>query len=362
MQEHRSFWNEHRRTHELVLEPARSLVYRCRVTPALRVAGTAHGHWYDSSLWDPLGDRVVRAPAGSILHDTAALSKFDVVHIHWPEWTSGTRPEDAHRTIAALRDAGPTIFWTQHNRVPHAFPDATGIYEIWAAEADVVVHHSDYGRAVMEAHLTYGDHTRHAVIPHGHWGHMLEPMRPAGGGEEAERNLGLDPVGLRLGVVGAPRRQKDVQLVIDAVHASERDDIELCCWSVRDEVVPDDPRIKAEPYSMTDPHVYAQRLFTLDVLVLPITEGMLTTGTMGDAIGVGIPSLASSWGYLREAMGDAAIYYGDTREDLTACIDALTPERLAEAQAAIPERRNALDWGPIAERTLALLDEVVAAR
>lgn len=360
MQQHRSFWNEHGRIHELVLEPAEHLHYRCRVTPPLRVASTAYGHWYDRSLWSPLGDRVLEASA--VLHDPAAMSAFDVAHIHWPEWVSGLEPAQARHTIDCLRAAGVTIFWTQHNRVPHAAQDATEIYEIWAAEADVVVHHSEYGRAVMEAAYTYGDHTVHAVIPHGHWGHMLEPMRPAGGREEAEAGQGMTPTGLRLGVVGAPRVQKDTQLVIDAVHASERDDIELWCWSRRDEDVPDDPRIHALDYTMTEHHVYAKRLFTLDALVLPFTEGMLTTGTIGDAIGAGVPALCSSWGYLREAMGDAGIYYGDTREELTACIDGLTPEMLATARAAIPARQAALDWAPIADATFDLIDGVVASR
>lgn len=89
---------------------------------------------------------------------------------------------------------------------------------------------------------------------------------------------------------------------------------------------------------------------------------MLTTGTIGDAIGAGIPALCSSWGYLREAMGDAGIYYDDTREALTSCIDGLDAERLAAARAAIPERQAALDWEPIAEATFALVDGVVAGR
>ena len=361
MQEHRSFWNEHPRQHELVLAPAKSLSYRCRVTPALRVATTAYGHWYDESLWSPLGDRVVRS-GEPYFAGIEALAKFDVLHMHWPEWMSGPTPDNARDTIARLRAAGVTIFWTQHNRVPHAFPEADDMYAVWAAEADVVVHHSDYGRAVMEATYTYGEHTRHAVIPHGHWGRMLDPVRPEGGQAEAEAAQGMAPVGLRLGIVGAPRREKEVQLVIDAVHASNRDDIELRCWSLKDETVPDDPRIIAEPYVAIDHSIYAQRLFTLDALVLPFSDGMLTTGTMGDAIGAGIPALASSWGYLREAIGDAAIYYGDTREDLTACLDGLTPEQLGKARAAIPERQAALDWAPIAEATLALLDDVVSSR
>jgi glycosyltransferase involved in cell wall biosynthesis len=362
MQEHRSFWNEHVRVHELVLEPATKIDFTWRVTPALRVASSADGHWYDRSLYEQLGDRVVTREGVSLLDDPAALSEFDVFHLHWPEWAAGVDAERTRQVIANLRAAGITILWTQHNRVPHHFPDAVEIYRIWTAEADAVIHHSEYGRAVMEAEYEYGEHTRHAVIPHGHWGHRLEPLRPAGGKSEAEEALGLEPATIRLGIVGAPRAQKDVQLVLDAFHRSSRDDIQLCVWSLGDEDVPDDPRIIAEPYDLSDHTVYARRLFSLDALVMPFTEGMLTTGTMGDALGIGIPTLASNWGYLREALGDAAIYYGETADDLTTCIDALTVEQMATAAAATEERRAATDWSVSAESTLAFLDDVIASR
>lgn len=360
MQAHRSFWNEHARLHELVIEPAARIDYRCRVTPPLRVASTAHEHWYDRSLWGPLGERVLGGPAP--LHDPAAMSAFDVVHVHWPEWASGLTADDARRTIDHLRAAGVTILWTQHNRAPHFAPGAVDMYAVWAAEADVVIHHSHYGRALMEEQYRYGDHTVHAVIPHGHWGHRLEPVRPRGGRREAEQALGMSSGGLRLGVVGAPRAQKDTQSVIDAVHACDRDDLELWCWSLHDEVVPDDPRIHAFPYAMTEHHVYAKRLFTLDALVLPFAEGMLTTGTVADAIGAGIPAICSPWGYLREAVGDAGLYYDGTREGLVECLDALGEAELAEARAAIPGRRAALDWGPIARTTFDLVESVVVSR
>ncbi len=281
---------------------------------------------------------------------------------HWPEWAAGVDPERTRQVIENLRASGLVILWTQHNRVPHLFPDAEEIYRIWTAEADAVIHHSDYGRAVMEAEYDYGAHTRHAVIPHGHWGHRLEPLRPAGGKAEAEAALGLDPAPIRLGIVGAPRAQKDVQLAIDAVHACGRDDIQLYVWSLVDEDVPDDPRIVAVPYAMADHATYARRLFALDAIVMPFTEGMLTTGTMADALGVGLPTIASNWGYLSEALGDAAIYYGETAEDLTACLDALTVDQLAAAAAATEAGRAATEWSVIAEATLAFVDDVITAR
>ena len=332
---HRSFWNEHVRVHEIDLEPAAEINFTWKITPQLRVASTAAGHWYNRSLYDPLGERVADQEATWLLDDPAALCEFDVFHLHWPEWSAGTDPARTREVIANLRAAGIPILWTQHNRKPHFFPQARESYQIWCSEADGVVHHSRYGRAVMESDYGYGDHTRHLVAPHGHWGPRLEPLRPAGGKAEAEKSLGLAPTGLRLGIVGAPRQNKDVQQVIDAVHACNRDDVQLCVWSLADEEVPDDDRIVvAERYGLVDLEVYARRLFSLDALVMPYSEGMLTTGIVADAIGLGLASLVSDWGYLDEALGPAGIFYGSTVEELTACIDGLTNDELRSAGAA----------------------------
>nr|NIR38124.1 glycosyltransferase [Actinomycetota bacterium]NIS32713.1 glycosyltransferase [Actinomycetota bacterium]NIT96402.1 glycosyltransferase [Actinomycetota bacterium]NIU20113.1 glycosyltransferase [Actinomycetota bacterium]NIU67695.1 glycosyltransferase [Actinomycetota bacterium] len=314
-----------------------------------------------TSLYRPLGDRVRCEEALDIVDDPVALSDFDVFHMHWPEWLAGTDPHRSRQIIGNLRAAGVPILWTQHNRMPHARPDARDVYGIWAAEADGVIHHSEYGRRVMEAEYRYGDHTRHLVAPHGHWGDRYRAHRPEEGRDEAAELLGLPPAGLRLGVVGAPRPAKDVQLAIDAVHRCTRDDVQLCVWSLRDEQVPDDPRIIAEPYDMAPVEVYARRLYALDALVMPFGDGMLTTGTMADAIAVGLPTLVSPWGYLTEALGESAIPYGETAADLAACIDDLDGERLAAAAAAAVALRRPTSWGAIAEATLAFIDDLVAA-
>ena len=384
---HRSFWNEHVRVHEIDLEPAAEINFTWKVTPQLRVASTAAGHWYNRCLYDPLGDRVDDQEAIWLLDDPAALSEFDLFHMHWPERSAGTDPERTREVIANLRAAGIPILWTQHNRKPHLFAEAREICQMWCSEADGVVHHSRYGREMMESDYGYGAHTRHLVAPHGHWGQRLEPLRPAGGKAEAEQHLcrptnsltyrcrvrpaggkaeaeqhlGLLPTGLRLGVVGAPRQEKDVQLVIDALHACRRDDVQLCIWSLGDEKIPDDDRIVvAERHGVVDLEVYARRLFSLDALVLPYREGMLTTGVAADAIGLGLPSLASDWEYLHEVLGSAGIFYGETAEDLAACIDAVSDEELGKAGAAAVAKQADTDWSVIAETTYNFIDGLVA--
>ena len=256
---HRSFWNEHVRVHEIDLEPAAEINFTWKITPQLRVASTAAGHWYNRCLYDPLGERVADQEATWLLDDPAALCEFDVFHLHWPEWSAGTDPARTPRSDRQPACRGIPILWTQHNRKPHLFPQARESYQIWCSEADGVVHHSRYGRAVMESDYGYGDHTRHLVAPtdigdrvwnrSARWGKNRSRKEPRPGSD---------------GAAFRHRRRatsnKDVQQVIDAVHACNRDDVQLCVWSLADEEVPDDDRIVvAERYGLVDLDVYARR-------------------------------------------------------------------------------------------------------
>jgi hypothetical protein len=177
----------------------------------------------------------------------------------------------------------------------------------------------------------------------------------------AERELGLVPCALRIGLVGAPRPGKDTQLVIDGVHAAARDDVQLLVLCHDGESLPDDPRITAMAYVEVPRDEYDRRLATIDVLALPLEGGTyLTTGQAADAVGAGIPALTSPWPYLAEALGGLAIPYGRTAADFAATVDGLDEAALARARAHVDERRDALDWGRAAEATWALLDEVAA--
>jgi hypothetical protein len=179
----------------------------------------------------------------------------------------------------------------------------------------------------------------------------------------AERALGLAPCALRLGVVGAPRREKDVQLVLDAFAACKRDDVQLLVCSLDGERVPTDERITAVPYELVSREVYDQRLRCIDALVLPFaSSGMLTTGTVGDVVGLGVPALVSEWPYLREALGAAAIPYGATAEELTACIEGLDETALARATEACRALQPVYAPECIAGQVLAVLDEVGTAK
>ena len=235
------------------------------------------------------------------------------------------------------------------------------VYEAWADAADLVIHHSEWGKQRALSTYRYGDQTRHVVIAHGHFA----IGEPAGADPEVrasvEEELGLRPDVLRIGVFGAPRAEKDVELAMRAVSRCQRDDIELLVLSLRgDEDVPDDPRIVAQSYEMVPREEYVRRLAAVDALLMPFDPDgeMLTTGTIGDAIGYGLPTIASAWPFLRETLADAAIIYGVTEQDLTRCLDGLDQPALDAAAKAALALRPAHAWSTIAEQTYIELDRL----
>jgi len=263
-----------------------------------------------------------------------------------------------------LADHDLPVVWTAHNLTPHEKRPETfdPIYAAWADAADAVIHHSAWGEARMRERYRFGPDCRHEVIPHGHFGGLWEGAgRPDRA--EAERRLGLSPSPLRIGIVGAPRAEKLVQVVLDAVATCDRKDVELVCWSLGpDDTVPDDPRITvAKRYRMVDRVAYATRLAACDVLALVFDPDgeMLATGAAADATGLGLPALRSDWGYLVEALGDGAVPAGHTVTSVAATIDGLTPGVLAAARAGAERRRTELDWTVLADRTADLFERVV---
>ncbi|MCY3633713.1 MAG: glycosyltransferase [bacterium] len=362
--EWRSFWGELPRVYQAEMAPATSVDFTWKVTPRLRVASTINGHPYDRSLYDPLADRVVATGAG--IPDNKLIRRLhdiDVLHMAWPEWWSGVDPERTAEVLSQVKATGTAIVWTQHNLLPHFFKtdEAAASYQMWAEAADAVIHHSEVGQGVALDTYRYGAHTEHHVIPHGHWGREYETVAGTTR-EDVELAEGWAPRGLRVAVIGTPRVEKDLQLVVDAVSACARDDIQLIIRVDLSVAVPDDPRITAE-HGHLDFNQYLRRMKAFDAVILPFAPtGMLTTGTAFDCLGAGVPAITSDWDFFDETFAGADIRYGSTVEDLTRCLDELTPEDLDRSRQALIDRRPAFDWEPIAEQTLAVLEAAALSK
>ena len=364
--EYRSFWAELPRVHQIDLRPGTHVRFNWSVTPLLRVMSREYGHPYDAGLYTPLAGRVSESalPERALDGDSAALADCDIFHLHWPE---SMLPCDLprHQTfIETLRAAEVRIVWTQHNLIPHQRdPRWRAIYEAWAAAADAVIHHSEWGRSRALERYRYAPRTVHCVIPHGHFGGLMNDVADLDRAS-AEASLGLRSGVLRLGVVGASRVEKRVDLAMAAVTASVRADIELLVFAAPPHIrPPEDPRIVVFPDVRIPRAEYNRRLAVLDALLLPFDDGeMLTTGAVGDAVGLGLPSLISDWPYLAEALRDAAIPYGSTVGELTACLDALDRQQLDKAADAAKRLRDEYDWARLAESHFELLEQVGTAK
>ena len=358
--EYRSFWSELSTVHQLDITPATRVELRWSVTPQLRVASTAHAHPYNDALFAPLAGRVAAGPApANVVHDPRRLREIDVLHLHWPEWWLGTDLERNRTALERLRDAGTRIVWTQHNLAPHDLrgPEGRQLYDMWAAQADAVIHHTPWGMQRARATFAYREGVSHRVIPHGHWGARFD-LHADVRREQIESQLALAPCAIRLGIIGAPRVEKDVQLVLDAFHACSREDLQLLVVCLKGERVPMDPRICALPSMHVPDYVYYQRLLAIDAIVFPFRDGMLMTGTAFDAIGAEKAAIISDWPVLGEVFGEAAIPYGATREDLTACFDALSAEAIEASAHAMRGLKRQTDWTDIAGQTLELFESL----
>jgi glycosyltransferase involved in cell wall biosynthesis len=265
------------------------------------------------------------------------LDGIDFFHLHWPEWLLGQDLVAHSRLAAALRQAGVSVVWSQHNLTAHQSPSGwRPIYQFWARQVDGVIHHSKWGMAVALASLPYRPGAAHVVMPHPHFGQLR--MVDSSSRPEIEGRLGWRHDVLRLTIIGAPRRGKLVPEVAAAVSRSARRDVELRIFSLRPgETIVTDPRVAAEPYTRADRLLWDQRLAASDALIMPFHQTptpMLTTGTIAEAVTHGLPCLTSDWPYLTETLGDAAIVYGSSPLLLTDVVNRLEATTLARARNA----------------------------
>jgi hypothetical protein len=363
LKEYRSFWGELPRVHQIDVDPHTDVTIDVTVRPRLRLASNAVHHHYHRSLFDPIAPEVVETSMVSPLLDDPAralakLRPVDFFHLHWPEWFVPADPDAARAFCDLLDRAEVRLVWTQHNLEPHTKDERHhDVYQVFAERADLAIHHSEWGRERVLAEYEFGPDVTHVTIPHGHFGHLMTDVESVDR-REVEAELGLEPCALRIGIVGAPRVDKQTQQFMDAFARVERDDLQLLVLSLDEgETPPPDERITARPYEFIDRSEYNRRLATLDVIALPFDPAgtMLTTGVVADVIGLGLPAIVSTWPYLTETLGDAALAYDDD-ESLVRLLRDLDTGALAGATRASVALQDTTSWTRAAETTLAALE------
>jgi len=369
---YRSFWHELATVQQIDIplkhhKPGAKVTIKASIKPKLRIANTIGNHHYQRALYDPISADTVELffPMrcwNNLPEARKFLKNIDQFHLHWPEHFLGTDLSAHQAMIKCIKDCGVRIIWTQHNLLPHRIDqrdNAQEIYQSWAAAADGVVHHSESGKERVLEQFSFSEGAIHRTIFHGHFGNLKgEASLPSRAELEAE--FGLAPGKIRIGIVGAPRIEKNLQGFLNAFSRSDRTDIELYAPALGEtEQVPNDARIKADSYSLVDRDLYNKRLATIDVLAFPIAPGdLLTTGVVGDAIGYGIPGLVSSWPFLQESLGDAAIPMGDSEQEMTDAINQLNQDQIARAAKNALALKPAYDWQRLSAQFLVMLEQL----
>jgi glycosyltransferase involved in cell wall biosynthesis len=289
----------------------------------------------------------------------------------WPEHLveTGDRTAEAylHDYLALIAEVGQRpirVVWTLHNRLPHrdAFDAETSIaiYRAWAETADALIHHSAWGRETMRADLPFRGDAHHTVIPHGHYGAVMAPDLPSSR-HQAEARLGLSPSALRFGIIGRPQPEKQVGLIMKAFARTSQADRQLLVTALRPEdPVPQDRRIRPIPRTgWLSRATLTHQLAACDALIAATSgDRYLTSGQVADAVGLGIPMIVPEWSFFREILGDAAIVYGSSEDDLHQCLERLSPADVSRASAAARALQPTYAWDQLAQQTLALFERL----
>ncbi len=367
----RSTWGEFDRVQEWNFDGAlpRRLQYEVRPVPKILVVPGDHDYTRALYAGTPPEQAVIlprqqgRPP--DLMADVRAFCEgCDILHLGWPEhlFARGDLSEAEYRRrylefIAAVGRSPVRVMWTMHNRLPHfTAPDwGRELYRAWAGVVDAVFHHSAWGMRLMRAELPYQPAARHVEIRHGHYGGQ---MRLNCSRAELERELGLSPCAIRLGVLGRAQKEKQVARIMAGFQECARPDLQLLVTALETGApVPADPRIQARPRrGWLDREEIAAQAHVCDAL-LCFHEGgsYLTSGAVADAVGVGIPMIVNDWPFFREVLGEAGLFFDGTDRGLRECLEQLSSARLAVGRLAAAALQDPQSW----ERQRAATLEVV---
>lgn len=299
------------------------------------------------------------------------LAGTDRLHIHWPAHlfalqhriTSGFLDRYLN-FIADVERSDCRAIWTLHNREPHKKAPAlfTPVYRAWAQVLYGAIHHSAWVAQLMRSELPFSSRCQHAIIYHGQQEMRCELSRDA-----LEREYGLGPVAMRLGVLGRAQRTKNVPLIARAFSRAARPDQQLFSDAIDEagvQSLPRDGRIFVLPrQSWLARAEVARRNHLVDALVVAHSgPSCLSSGLVADGLALGLSMLVPYWAFFEEMLGTAGIYHDSTEEGLAGVLHGLTAARLGQARTAMCTLKTRFVWPRLAEQTLAFYRAVASSQ
>ena len=294
---------------------------------------------------------------------------YDILHLHWPE-----KPMARHGAFARLAGAaggravleaarfhGASVVWTTHNARPHEGRDSPLERWYWAGvmrRLDGLLHPSMASQAAVETTYPQAARVCHAVVRMGHFRGSY-PDRVTR--EEARAGLGLPDEAAVVTFLGLLRRYKNVPHLVRTVRAlpPERNAILVVGGRPLDPTLApeirraadQDPRVRLTLARVPDEDVQ-RYLRAADLVVLPFTD-ITNSGSALLALSFDRPVLVPRLGAMGELQTLVGPDWVHTYEgDLT---PRILDEAITWARRPRPARADlsALEWGAIAEQTLA---------
>jgi hypothetical protein len=307
-------------------------------------------HPYVRNLRQSLDRHVVFMPwrQPRLFTPNVPLQYAGIFHLHFIN-ELGLDFDGTQDLIGRLRSAGTKIVWTGHDLISHDkdYEHFEPLFSTWAQAADGMIHHSHYGEKLMRARYSFRSDCEHTVIMNLYRREHAD-LRLRGQRSEIERSYGVTPAPIRIGLTGMPRVERKVADFLEGAARSRNRDIQVVCWSLRPaETAPRDERIAiAEPWRYVDDDEVSRRLAMCDLIAIPIAPDgeMLTTGVVGDAVGMGLGMLISSWEFLTETAGEAAILCGHTADEIAESLNRLTIDDVIRAKQASMRLREDCHW------------------
>jgi beta-1,4-mannosyltransferase len=294
---------------------------------------------------------------------------YDVLHLHWPE-----KPMVGNSAFARLAGAaggrvvleaarlhGASVVWTTHNARPHEGRNSLLERWYWAGvmrRVNGLLHPSAASQTAVETTYPMAARLPHAVVPMGHFRGSYPDQVTR---EEARAGLGLPDGAVVVTFLGLLRRYKNVPHLVRTVRAlpPERNAILLVGGRPLDPALApeieraagQDPRVRLALKRVPDEDVQ-RYLRAADLVVLPFTH-ITNSGSALLALSFDRPVLVPRLGAMGELQALVGPEWVHSYEgDLT---PAILDEAIAWARRPRPARADlsALEWGAIAEQTLA---------
>lgn len=276
----------------------------------------------------------------------------DLLHLHWPEehyrWEGIGSPEERAESflkrLASFKSKGTQIVWTVHNITPHEFRANSldsRVYQAVIELSDLLVHHCECSKLLLEQAYFVGPDKVQIVCPHGHFLAYPSGVTKA----EARRKLGIAKdafVYLQFGQIRAYKgislmlrafsrlRLRNKHLLIAGRYTAQKGGAKVI-ERIRVAFV---KRFNARAHlfltevAHEDVQIY---MSAADVLVLTHTSG-LNSGVAVLGMSFGIPVIAPDMGCLGSVLGkvDNFLYQPDNLEQLVASMMYAESANLAE--------------------------------